>query len=157
MKPALDAHMEASVRDIASRIAGSTGLELVLVELLRGGGRSTLRLTIDRAGGVTLDDCAEFSRRVGAVLDAEDPVAGPYNLEVSSPGLDRRLVGAADFERFQGRSVRITLNSPVAGRHNFQGVLAGLEGGEILLQVERGEILRLKVSSVQRAHLIPQL
>jgi len=113
-------------------------------------------MTIDREGGVTVDDCAEFSRRVGAVLDAEDPIAGPYNLEVSSPGLDRRLVGAADFERFQGRRARITLNSPIGGRRNFQGVLGGLEGGEILLRVEGGEVFRLRVSSVQRAHLIPE-
>ena len=156
MKPAPGGQSEARVRDIASNIADRTGLELVLVELSRGAGRATLRLTIDREGGVTVDDCAEFSRRVGAVLEAEEPIPGAYTLEVSSPGLDRRLVRAADFEKFRGRRVRIALGSPIGGQRNFQGVLGGLEGGEILIEAEGGKILRLPLAAVDRAQLVPE-
>ena len=91
--------MESRVRDITERIAQGLGLEMVLVEYIRGGGRMTVRLTIDREGGVTLDDCAAFSRHVGAEIEADDPIPVAYSLEVSSPGLDRRLVREADFEQ----------------------------------------------------------
>lgn len=155
MKTVSDIQVEDRVREVASRVAATTGLELVLAEFLRGGGRPTLRLTIDREGGVTLDDCAEFSRKVGAVLEAEDPVPSAYNLEVSSPGLDRRLVREADYERFRGRTARVALRAPLDGRRNFQGTLEGLEGGMILLRVEEGTLYRLPLSAVERAQLVP--
>ena len=148
--------MEARVREIAEQIAGSTGLELVLLELGRAGSRTLVRLTIDKDGGVTLDDCAAFSRRVGAALDAEDPIPGAYSLEVSSPGLDRRLVKPEDFIRFQGKPVRVSLTAPLEGRRNFQGVLKGLEGAEILVQLEEGTIAHLPLDSIGMARLVPE-
>ena len=147
---------ESRVREVALRVAGTTGLELVLAEFLRMGGRLTVRLTIDREGGVTLEDCADFSRRVGAVLEVEDPIPGPYCLEVSSPGLDRRLVKETDYERFRGRLAKVTLSSPLEGRRNFQGTIGGVEAGEILLEIEGGRIVRLPLAAVEKARLVPE-
>ena len=115
-----------------------------------------MRLTIDREGGVTLDDCAEFSRRVGALLEVEDPIPSAYGLEVSSPGLDRRLVKESDFERFSGRVARVSLAQPLGGRRNFQGVLKGLERGEVLMEIEGETLVRLPFSAIHVARLVPQ-
>jgi ribosome maturation factor RimP len=157
MKTSFDRHAEDRVRDIAARVTGTLGLELVFVEFLRGPGRMTVRLTIDKEGGVTLDDCAGVSRQVGADPEMEDVVSVPYNLEVSSPGLDRRLVRTEDYERFKGRNVKISLSSPLNGQRNFQGVLAGLEGETVLLEVAGGgAALRLPLSAVEVARLIPE-
>jgi len=156
MKQAPEAALEGRVREIASRVAEGSGLELVLVEIGRMGGRRILKLTIDREGGVTLDDCADFSRRVGAYLEAEDPIPGPYALEVSSPGLDRRLVKSSDYERFRGQIAKITLAAPLEGRRNFQGRLAGLEGSLILLEIEEGRTARLPLDNVEMARLVPE-
>ena len=157
MKSVESNQVERRVREIAQALADQSGLELVLVEFLRGAGRATMRLTIDREGGVTLDDCASFSRRVGAELEAEDPIPGAYTLEVSSPGLDRRLVKEQDYARFRGRTARITLRAPLEGRRNFQGVLEGLEGSEIVLAAEGGQTFRLPVDAVERANLVAEL
>src|SRR5262245_30291348 len=145
------------VREIAEQVAQRTGLELVLVELAHGGSRAALRLTIDRPGGVTLDDCADFSRRVGAELEIEDPIQGAYELEVSSPGLDRRLFKESDYSRFTGRSAKIALREPQNGRRNFQGLIRGLEDGEILLEIEGGQIARLPFMAVDKARLVPEV
>lgn len=155
MKATPEAALEGRVREIASRVAEGSGLALELVEIGRMGGRRTVKLTIDREGGVNLDDCADFSRRVGAYLEAEDPIPGPYSLEVSSPGLDRRLVRLSDYERFQGQTARLTLEAPIEGRRNFKGRLAGLDGQEILLEIEGGRTVRLPFDSVEMARLVP--
>ena len=144
------------VREIVERLAESEGLELVLVEMGRAGGRATLRLTIDKEGGVTLDACAAFSRRVGATLEAEDPIPGAYNLEVSSPGLDRRLVKGTDYERFAGQEAKIVMASPVEGRRNFHGIVRGLESGEVLLEIEGGKLVRLPFAAIDKARLVPK-
>jgi len=155
MKPPPEASLEERVREIASRVAEASGLTLDLVEMGRMGGRRMVKMTIDREGGVNLDDCADFSRRVGAYLEAEDPIPGPYSLEVSSPGLDRRLVRASDYERFQGQIAKVTLGIAIDGRRNFKGRLAGLEGQEILMEVEEGKLVRLPLEAVEMARLVP--
>ena len=156
MKQATDSPIEARVREIATQVADSTGLELVLLEFGRAGGRAIVRLTIDKEGGVTLEDCASYSRRVGAVLEIDDPIPSAYSLEVSSPGLDRRLVKPDDYVRFQGKPIRVSLTSPLAGRRNFRGVLKGLEGTDILLELEAGQLARLPLESVDKARLVPE-
>src|SRR5918912_1620534 len=116
------------VRAIAAPLAAGEGLELVDVELAGAGGRTTLRLYIDRAGGVSLDDCTSVSRAVSAALDVEDPIEGAYDLEVSSPGLDRPLRTPEHFQRFAGRKARIKTYGPLAeasGRKSFSGTLLG--------------------------------
>jgi ribosome maturation factor RimP len=119
------------------------------------GRRGLLRLFIDRQGGVTLDDCQRVSEQVGAFLDVEDPLPGSYVLEVSSPGFDRRLRTLAHFERFKGEPARIELKDPREGRRNLTGRLVGVEGGDVLLEVE-GEVWRLPLNDIAVARLAPQ-
>jgi ribosome maturation factor RimP len=118
------------------------------------GRRGLLRLYIDRPGGVTVDDCQRVSEQVGAWLDVEDPLPGSYVLEVSSPGFDRRLRTAAHFERFGGEQARIELKDVLGGRRKFVGKLAGVEGGEVVLEVD-GERVRLPLSEIAVARLAP--
>jgi ribosome maturation factor RimP len=119
------------------------------------GRRGLLRLYIDREGGVTLDDCQRVSEQIGAVLDVEDPLPGAYVLEVSSPGFDRRLRTRAHFERFIGEQARIELRDALGGRRNFLGKLAGVEGDEVLLEMD-GETWRLPLDEIAVARLAPQ-
>lgn len=132
------------------------GYEIVRVQL--GGGRrsATLQIMCDRLDGqgLTLDDCAEISRLASAVLDVEDPIAGEYTLEVSSPGLDRPLTRPKDFDRFAGCEARIELSLPVDGRKRFRGVLRGLEGETVLLETGDGPC-RLALPDIEKARLIP--
>jgi ribosome maturation factor RimP len=118
------------------------------------GRRGLLRLYIDRPGGVTVDDCQRVSEQVGAWLDVEDPLPGSYVLEVSSPGFDRRLRTAAHFERFGGEQARIELRDALGGRRKFVGKLAGVEGSEVVLEVD-GELVRLPLSDIAVARLAP--
>src|SRR5271169_7092670 len=105
-----------TIRDIAVRVAAANGIEVVEVELRGGGKARTLRIFIDKPEGVTHDDCADFSREVGTIFDVEDAVPGStYTLEVSSPGLDRKLSKPADFERFTGSLVKLMTRDPVNG------------------------------------------
>ena len=118
------------------------------------GRRGLLRLYIDRKGGVTLDDCQRVSEQVGALLDVEDPLPGSYVLEVSSPGFDRRLRTLAHFERFSGDNAAIELKDARDGRRRFTGKLVGVEGSEVLLEVD-GEITRLPFGDIAVARLAP--
>ncbi len=143
--------LEALLEPAVSRL----GYELVGVEY-HGGRRALLRLYIDREGGVSVEDCQRVSRQVSGLLDVEDPIPGPYTLEVSSPGLDRPLFRAADFQRFAGREVRIRTDVPLEGRRNFRGVLRGLRGDEVLVEVDGAE-LALPVERIEQARLVPEL
>jgi ribosome maturation factor RimP len=129
------------------------GFELADIDLYLGR-RGVLRLYIDRAGGVTVDDCQRVSQQVGALLDVEDPLPGSYTLEVSSPGFDRRLRTQAHFERFVGERVRIELRDAREGRRNFTGRLTGVESGNALLEVD-GEVCQLPLNDIAVARLVP--
>lgn len=149
------------VRQIADRVAASQGLELVEVEF-RGGGKSRmLRLFIDKPGGVTHDDCAFVSREVGTILDVEDAVpGGAYTLEVSSPGLDRKLTKPADYERFAGSRARLTTCQPVEGNRHFEGRLQGLRDGRVALEVGSKKVpahtVEIELGNVEKANLVPE-
>ena len=127
------------VRQIAERVASSSGLEMVEVEVCGAGKHRMLRVFIDRLGtapvadrpvGVTHEDCAKFSREFGTIVDVEDAVpGGSYVLEVSSPGLDRKLTKAADFERFRGQRVKLTTREPLDNNRYFEGKLESSPGG----------------------------
>src|SRR5207247_1271393 len=124
------------VREIAERVAASTGLEIVEVELRGGGKARMLRIFIDKPGGVTHEDCATLSREVGTILDVEDVIPGAsYLLEVSSPGLDRKLIRPADYERFTGSRVKLTTRQPVNGSHHFEGRLESFQQGRLTLDM----------------------
>src|ERR1700721_3325048 len=130
------------VREIADRVAASSGLEVVEVEFLGGGGARMLRVFVDKRGtsadpltGVTHEDCAKFSREFGTILDVEDAVSGPYTLEVSSPGLDRRLIKATDFSRFVGSRVKLTTRQAVENNRHFEGRLESFADGGLTLDL----------------------
>ena len=120
---------------LAEDVAQDEGLELVDVEILTEGPRAAVRVFVDREGGVRLRDCESVSRRLGAVLDVEDPVSGPYTLEVSSPGLERRLKKPKDFAACRGRRVKVHLSASVDGSRNFRGIL--LASDEEGIELER--------------------
>src|SRR6185503_8763721 len=130
----------SKIEEIAHRVAESEGLELVEVEVKGGGASRFVRISIDKPEGVTHGDCELMSQQVGTILDVEDVVpGGRYTLEVSSPGVERKLLKPRDFERFQGKKAKVTLRDPLEGRRSFEGTLAGIEDGLIRLDPERGD------------------
>jgi len=191
------------VRAIAERIASSLGLEVVDLEYHGGGKGRVLRIFIeknakerraleqtagkgedkvpvpgnwDRLAGVTHEDCGDYSRELGTVLDIEDAVpGGEYLLEVSSPGLDRKLVKPADFERFSGSKVKIMTRDPVAGNRHFEGRLRTLDDRRVALDLdggkkkgkhkkksagegdEAGRAIELEMTNIERARLVPEI
>lgn len=132
------------------------GFELVDVELEGRGQRATLRVYIDSPEGITVDDCADVSRQLSAILDVEDPIAGSYVLEVSSPGLDRPLVAPADFRRFAGETVKVKTAAPIAGQRNFKGRLAEVGEDGVMIESEDGQQHRLAFAAIERARLVPK-
>ena len=124
------------IREIAERVAQSSGLELVDLDLHGGGKARMLRVYIDKPGGVTHEDCADFSREAGTIFDAEDAVpGGSYRLEVSSPGLDRKLLKPEDYQRFLGSLVKLTTRDPVNGNRHFEGRLKVFQNSRITLEL----------------------
>lgn len=123
---------------IVGPVIEDLGFELVRLRL-QGGRTATLQIMADRPeGGINVDDCADISTAVSAVLDVEDPLEDNYHLEVSSPGIDRPLTRLKDFATFEGYEARLETNQPIDGRKRFKGVLAGVEGEEVLLNLEEG-------------------
>ncbi len=131
------------------------GKELLGTEFISAGNHSVLRLYIDHENGITVDDCAEVSRQVGAILDVEDPISTEYNLEVSSPGLDRPLFDLAHFEAVVGQVVEVKLGVPLNGRRKFKGQLLAIEGETLIVEVDRQEY-ELPYGNVDKANLVPQ-
>jgi ribosome maturation factor RimP len=142
------------VAEIAGRAARREGLSVWDVELAGSGRRRVLRIYIDKPGGVTLDDCERISQQVGAVLDAEDVVPGEsYQLEVSSPGVERRLTRPHHFELCRGQKVRLQLREPVEGQRRWEGVLQGIEEGRVVLETGSGKIIRFGMEIIEKANL----
>jgi len=132
------------------------GFEIVGVQLLSAGKHGkTLRIFIDSPQGITLDNCATVSRQMSAVLDVEDPISGNYDLEVSSPGLDRPLFFIEHFKRFAGQKITLRTTGSHHGRRKFKGRLLGVDGDNIQLEVE-GEQLSLPFSDIDSARIVPQ-
>ena len=146
----------AEVERLIAPTVVDLGFEIVRVQLTGEGGRRTLQVMAERPdGSVTIDDCADLSASISAVLDVEDPIPGAYSLEVSSPGLDRPLTRLKDFRVWAGFEARIDMAVPQEGRKRFRGRLRGVEGEEILLQVvEDEEIIRLPFAEMGRAKLV---
>ena len=111
---------------------------------------------IDSESGVTVDDCARVSYQVSGVLDVEDPIPGNYQLEISSPGLDRPLFRARDYERFAGQLVFVRLRQPLNGRRRFKGRLEGLHDQDVVLELEDGAHVQLPLVAIEQAHLVPE-
>jgi len=155
-------HVENELTRIARSVVEPMGYELVGVEYFqRGRGRAILRVYIDHTNldyekGITLDDCSAVSHQLSGVLDVEDPIAGHYELEVSSPGLDRPLFTATHFERFLGHKARLRLAVKLDGRRNLEGQIAGFEDEKVLLSVD-GETWEIPLRMVGSARLVPEL
>jgi ribosome maturation factor RimP len=196
---------ETHVRGIAERVAASSGLEVVDLEFYGGGKGRMLRVFIeknaegrraleqqlaaaaaagekvpspsnwDRLAGVTHEDCANYSRELGTILDVEDAVpGGEYLLEVSSPGLDRKLARPADFQRFSGSKVKIMTREPIAGNRHFEGRLSASDAAKVVLDLEKGKkkgkkkreqaeagiaesAIEIEMSNIERARLVPEI
>ena len=160
---------EERVRGIAERVASSSGLEVVEVEF-RGGGKSRmLRVFLDKPAGITHEDCANFSREFGTILDVEDAVpGGRYLLEVSSPGLDRKLTRPVDYERFTGSRVKLTTRQPLNGSRHFEGRLESFREGRLTLDLgvvrtrhgrkqDAEHRIEIEVGNVEKANLVPEI
>ena len=132
------------------------GYELVDIELKLGGRDGMLRVYLDKADGVDIEDCETVSHQVSAILDVEDALSGHYTLEVSSPGLDRTLTKPAHFERFMGEDVRVKLRFPLEGRRNFKGALKSADEKQIEIEVD-GQSHSLPLTMIESARLVPQL
>lgn len=142
------------INEMLRPVVTAMGYELVGVEL-RTGRPSLLRVYIDHAEGITVDDCERVSHQVGGLLDVEEPIGGDYTLEVSSPGLDRPLFEADHYRRFAGERVRLKLALPLDGRRKFSGLLRGLDDAEqVMLDTTQGEIA-IPLTQIESARLIP--
>jgi ribosome maturation factor RimP len=164
------------VRAIADRVAASSGLEVLDIEFLGGGKARMLRVFLDKpaAGndpmaGVTHQDCANFSREFGTILDVEDVMPGSYTLEVSSPGLDRKLVKPADFTRFTGSRMKLMTRQPVNNNRHFEGRLESFHDGRLTLDLSvashksrkkmgdaAGQKIEIDFANVEKANLVPE-
>jgi ribosome maturation factor RimP len=149
-------HVPEKLNEIVESVVTSMGYEFVGAEFHRNSKNSLLRIFIDQEDGITLDDCSSVSHQISGVLDVEDPIAGNYTLEVSSPGLDRPLFTADQFARFAGNKVKIKLLAPKAGRRKFTGTLKGIDGDEVVLTQSDGEV-RMKISDIDQARLVPEI
>ena len=149
------ATLEQKLQDLLLGSVEDLGCELWGIECQRVGRYLTVRLFIDKEGGVTVEDCADVSRQVSAVLDVEDPIADKYNLEVSSPGLDRPLFTFAQYTRYIGQEIVVHLRIPVADRRKWQGELAKIENDMITLIVDKQEQI-LAFGNIQKANVVPK-
>jgi ribosome maturation factor RimP len=138
-------------------VVESMGYELVGVEFSGGTSHGTLRVYIDREDGVNIDDCANISHQISAILDVEEPIQQAYDLEVSSPGVDRPLFKVTDFERFSGQPVKIKMSTGLDGRRNFKGVLQGVIDSRFIEIEVDGEVFQLPLTDIGKANLIGQL
>lgn len=146
------------VTALADSLLSPQGMELVDVEYKREGRHMVLRLFVDKAGGITLDDCAQVSREFSEILDVEDFISDNFTLEVSSPGLNRPLKSDADYDRYRGRLVKIRtyeLTEDEAGnrRKTFLGDLEGLAEGIVTLRLREGQVARIPLAAIARANL----
>lgn len=148
------ATLEYKLQTLVQDSVEAMGFELVGIECQRTGRFLTVRLYIDKDGGVSIEDCTDVSRQVSAIFDVEDPVADKYNLEVSSPGLDRPLFTLEHYQRFIGRDVVIHLRIPMLDRRKWQGTLVAVEGDLITLNVEQNS-QQFAFGNIQKANLVP--
>ena len=153
MKEDQQAQIHRQVEEICESLVVSEGMELVDLEYRREGPRWMLRLFIDKEGGVNIDDCARISRELGDLLDVKDVIPQAYVLEVSSPGLNRRIRKKEDFSRFVGQKVQLWLVSPKDGRRKIVGDLVGVEGEEVVVTAPEGRI-SVALTDIAKANLI---
>ena len=143
------------LRDLLEPSIERLGYELSDLEVRLGGRNGVVRIFIDHPDGITLDDCERVSRAMSALLDIEDPLPGHYNLEVSSPGLDRKLTKIEHFQRFTGETIKVQMRFPVGGRKRFRGTLLSSNDENIVVEVD-GESHSLPMATIDTARLVPE-
>lgn len=146
---------EQILQALIEPVVEGLGYKLWGIEHLAQGRHSALKVYIDAEEGINVEDCARVSRQVSSLLDVEDPIGGQYMLEVSSPGLDRRLFTRAQYEAYVGARIRVSLKRPYEGRRRFTGLLAGLEGDDVVVRVSSDEECLFPLTFVERANIIP--
>ena len=149
------ANLETRLTEMLQPAVEATGYELWGIEFIRAGKHSTLRIYIDHEDGIDVDACAEVSHQVSAVLDVEDPISNEYNLEVSSPGLDRPLFKAEHYLVYIGGVVQVQLVMPMDGRRKFKGELIAVEGNMLTVSVD-GKEFTFALSNIKQANIVPQ-
>ncbi len=142
-----------TVRELVTPILDSLSLSLFDITYQKAGKRGLLRIFIDKEGGVTLDDCQRVSREVGAILEVKDVVPGSYNLEVSSPGINRPMRHESDYERYTGSKLKIRLYAPLENRKTYIGLNRGIDKGILTLEITPEQILRIPITDIARANL----
>ncbi len=160
----------SKIREIAGRVASMNGVEVVDVEMRGGGKARTLKITIDKPEGVTHDDCANVSREASTILDVEDAVPGAsYTLEVSSPGLDRKLQRPEEYQRFTGSRIKVMTREPVNGNRHFEGRLENFSDGKLTLETltgkkkpkpghaHAGQKIEIELANIEKANLVPEI
>jgi len=143
------------LKDLLQPAIGRLGYELADLEAKLGGGGGVVRVFIDHPDGISLEDCEKVSLAVSALLDVEDPLPGQYNLEVSSPGLDRKLTKVEHFQRFAGATVKVQMRFPIQGRKRFRGTLVASDDENIVVEVD-GESHSLPMATIDTARLVPE-
>ena len=147
--------LERQLTELLEAPVVAAGYELVGLEFVRAGAHSTLRIFIDHENGINVDDCAEVSHQVSAVLDVEDPISVAYSLEVSSPGLERPLFKAEHYQQFIGHEVSIVLKMAVANRRKWKGIIHSVDGETVVITAD-GQEEPIALSNVSKANLIPK-
>ena len=142
--------------ELLEPVVTGMGFELVEIEFNSHPKNKVLRLYIDKENGILIEDCSQVSRQVSALIDVEDPISGFFNLEVSSPGLDRPLRKIEDYERFKGEMVKIKTSMPQDGQRNFKGRIKAVEEDSVVILFE-GKEVSLPVSAIEKARLIPNI
>jgi len=145
---------DARLTRLLQPLVEELGYEFVGLDHQSNPKNPVLVIYIDQPGGIAVEDCERVSREVAALLDVEDPIPGHYNLEVSSPGLDRPLFTLEQFERFRGEQVRLSLYAPQDGRRKFKGQILGAENGKIRLDQDGAEV-ELELGNIAKARLVP--
>jgi ribosome maturation factor RimP len=145
---------DAKLTQLLQPLVEDLGYEFVGLEHSSNPKNPALLIYIDKPGGIAVDDCERVSREVAALLDVEDPIPGHYNLEVSSPGLDRPLFTLEQFERFRGERVQLSLYAPLEGRRKFKGLILGADNGKVRLEQDGTEV-ELEMGNIAKARLVP--
>lgn len=141
------------IQVIAAQVAEEKSLELVHSEVVGSNRNLTVRVFIDKPGGVTHEDCVAVSHQMEAILDADDFIPSAYTLEVSSPGLERELYSLKDFEKFSGNLAKVKTHAPIDGQKNFRGRIAAVEGDEVVFEDKTSGQVRFPYSAVAKANL----
>lgn len=147
--------MSEQLEEMIEPVVNGLGCQLWGIEKLSQGKYSVLKIYIDAEKGIDVDDCARVSRQVSALLDVEEPLKGDYTLEVSSPGLDRRLFKLEQFDNYKGAQVKLSLRRPYEGRRRFTGILCGIEEKDVVLRSDSNEEILFPFEQIERANIIP--